>query len=118
MGLDSFVILVITLLLGCRRARAESRVELSGATGFGALAVGVTPARSAVSPSASVSVRGDGWFFVARDTVSFLGATGDQFGIHNETTLGAGLFGELVNVSAGLSLAGLSLPICGPRLCG
>ena len=118
MGLDGFVILVITLLLECRRGRAESRVELSGATGFGALAVGVTPARFAVSPSASVSLRGDGWFFVARDTVSFLGATGGRFGIHNETTLGAGLFGELVNVSAGLSLAGFSLPICGPRLCG
>ena len=118
MGLDGFVILIITLLLGCRRARAESSVELSGATGVGALAVGVTKARFAVSPSASVSLRGDGWFFVARDTISFLGATGDQFGIHNETTLGAGLFGELVNMSAGLSLAGLSLPICGPRLCG
>ncbi len=118
MGLDGFVILVITLLLGCRRARAESSVEFSGATGFGALALGVTPARFAVSPSASVSLRGDGWFLVARDTASFLGATGDQFGIHNETTLGAGLFGKLVNVSAGLSLAGVSLPICGPRLCG
>ena len=118
MGLDGFVILMITLLLGCRRARAELSIEFSGATGFGALAVGVTPARFAVSPSASVSLRGDGWFFVARDTVSVLGATGDQFGIHNETTLGAGLFGKLVNVSAGLSLAGLSLPICGPRLCG
>ena len=118
MGLDGFVILVITLLLGCRRARAESSVEFSGATGFGALALGVTKARFAVSPSASVSLRGDGWFLVARDTASFLGATGDQFGIHNETTLGAGLFGKLVNVSTGLSLAGVSLPICGPRLCG
>ena len=47
-----------------------------------------------------------------------VGATGSRFGIHNETTLGAGLFAELVNVSAGLSLAELSLPICGPRLCG
>ena len=118
MGLDAFVILVITLLFGCRRARAKSNVELSGATGFGALAVGITPARFAVSPSASVSLRGDGWFFVARDTASFIGATGDRFGIHNETTLGAGLFGKLVNVSAGLSLAGLSLPICGPQHCG
>ena len=117
-GLDGFVIVVITLLLGCRRARAESSVELSGTTGFGVLAVGVTPARFAVSPSASASLRGDGWFFIARDTVSFLGATGDRFGIHNETTLGAGLFGERVNVSAGLSLVALSLPICGPSLCG
>ena len=118
MGLDGFVIFLITLLFACPRAGADPIVELSGATGFGALAVGVTPARFAVSPSASISLRGDGWFFVARDTVSFLGATGGRFGLHNETTLGAGLFRELVNVSAGLSLAGLSLPICGPRLCG
>ena len=82
------------------------------------LTAGVTSARFAISPSASVSIRGEGWFFVVRDTASFLGATGSRFGIHNETTLGAGLFAELVNVSAGLSLAGLSLPICGPRLCG
>ena len=117
--LDCFVIFLITLLIGeCPQARADPIVEVSGATGFGALAVGVTPARFAISPSASVSVRGDGWFFVARDTVSFLGATGDRFGLHNETTLGAGLFRELVNVSAGLSLTELSLPICGPRLCG
>ena len=106
------------LLIGCSRARADPSVELSGAAGFGVLAVGVTPARFAVSPSASVSLRGEGWFFVARDTASFLGATGGRFGIHNEITFGGGLFGELVNVSAGLSLAQLSLPICGPRLCG
>jgi hypothetical protein len=118
MGLEGFVILVITLLVGCRRAHADPSVELSGATGFGALVAGVTAARFAISPSASVSLRGEGWFFVARDTASFLGATGGLFGLHNEITLGGGLFGELVNVSAGLSLAELSLPICGPRLCG
>ena len=118
MRLDGFVILAITLLVGCRRARADPSVELSGATGFGALVAGVTPARFAISPSASVSLRGESWFLVARDTASFLGATGGRVGIHNETTFGVGLFGELVNVSAGLSLAELSLPICGPRLCG
>jgi hypothetical protein len=106
------------LFVGCAEARAESSVELSGATGFGALVAGVTPARFAISPSASVSLRGESWFFVARETASFLGATGGRFGLHNETTLGGGLFGERVNVSAGLSLAALSLPICGPRLCG
>jgi hypothetical protein len=118
MGLDGFVILLITLLFGCPRACADPIVELSGATGFGVLSVGVTPGRFALSPSASFSVRGERWFFVVRDTASFLGATGGRFGINNETTLGGGLFGELVNVSAGLSLAGFSLPICGPRLCG
>ena len=102
----------------CPLVHADPSVELSGATGFGALVAGVTPARFAISPSASVSVRGESWFFVVRDTASFLGATGGRFGIQNETTLGVGLFGEPVNVSAGLSLAELSLPICGPRLCG
>jgi hypothetical protein len=63
-------------------------------------------------------VRGERWFFVARDTASFLGATGGRFGINNETTIGGGLFWELVNVSAGLSLVAYSLPICGPRFCG
>jgi hypothetical protein len=116
---DCLLIFVITFLCGGgAEARADSSVEVSGATGFGLLVVGITSARFAVSPSASVSLRGEGWFFVARDTVSFLGATGDRFGINNETTLGGGFFGELVNVSAGLSLAEFSLPICGPRLCG
>ncbi len=109
---------LLVLLSRCPLARADSSVEVSGATGFGVLVAGITPARFAISPSASVSVRGESWFFVARDTASFLGATGGRFGIHNETTFGVGLFGELVNVSGGLSLAELSLPICGPRLCG
>ncbi len=113
------LICVITLLFGgCGEARADAGVEVSGAAGFGVFVAGVTSARFAVSPSASLSVRGDSLFFVARNTTSFLGATGGRFGIQNETTLGGGFFGELVNVSAGLSLAELSLPICGPRLCG
>jgi hypothetical protein len=117
--LDCLSTFSITLLfIGCPEARADPSIELSGSTGFGALVAGVTSARFAISPSASVSLRGEGWFFVARNTASFLGATGDRFGLNNETTLGAGLFGELMNVSAGLSLAEFSLPICGPRLCG
>jgi hypothetical protein len=108
---------LLALALFCPPARADSTVEVSGATGLGALVVGVTPARLAISPSASFSVRGELGFFVARNTVSFLGATGGRFGIDNETTVGGGLFWELVNVSAGLSLAEYSLPICGPRLC-
>jgi hypothetical protein len=82
------------------------------------LAAGITSGRFAISPSASLSLRGERGFFVARDTVSFLGATGGRFGIDNETTVGGGLCWERVNVSAGLSLAAYSLPICGPRLCG
>jgi len=113
------VILVSTLLMSvCPRARADPNVELSGATGFGVLVAGITSGRFAISPSASVSVRGEHGFFVARDTFSFLGANGGRFGITNETTLGGGRFWELVNLSAGLSLVTFSLPICGPRLCG
>jgi hypothetical protein len=99
-------------------ARAEPGVEFSGGAGFGVLAAGITLGRFAISPSASLSLRGERGFFVARDTVSFLGATGGRFGINNETTVGGGLCWERVNVSAGLSLAAYSLPMCGPRLCG
>ena len=82
------------------------------------LTAGVTSARFAISPSASLAARGRSWFFVARDTVSFLGATGGKLGISNETVLGGGFFWERVNLSAGLSLAAYSLPLCGARLCG
>jgi hypothetical protein len=99
-------------------ARADPTVEISGAAGLGALVVGVTSGRFAISPNGSVSVRGERGFFVARDTVSFLGAAGGRFGINNETTAGGGLSWERVNMSAGLSLVGYWLPICGPRLCG
>lgn len=102
----------------CHRAHADPGVELSGATGFGALVLGVTAPRFAISPSASVSVRDTRSFFVARDTISFIGATGRRFGVNNETTLGGGVSWELVNLSAGLSLVAYSLPICGPQLCG
>ena len=125
--LDRSLIFSITLLFSgyaialgplCPPARADPTVELSGAAGFGALVVGVTPGRFAVSPSASVSVRGERGFFVARDTVSLLGAAGGRFGIDNETTVGGGVFWEQVNLSAGLSVVGYSLPMCGPRHCG
>ncbi|MFO0757006.1 MAG: hypothetical protein U0359_10960 [Byssovorax sp.] len=112
------LLLFVLTLLFSTCARADSSIELSGATAFGALVAGVTSGRFAVSPSASASVRGKYGFVVLRDTVSFLGITGGRFGISNETALGGGLYWELVNVSAGLSLAALSLPICGPRLCG
>jgi hypothetical protein len=113
------LIFLITLLFSASApARADPSIELSGATGLGVLAAGITPGRFAISPSASFSVRVARGFFVARDTISFLGAAGGRFGINNETTVGGGLFWESVNVSAGLSLAEYSLPICGPRLCG
>ena len=115
--IDGFLIFLITLLFACPGARADEKVEISGAAGLGAFAAGVTPGRFAISPSVSVSVRSEPWFFVARDTLLFLGATGGRFGINNETTLGGGRFWEFVNVSAGVSLAEYSLPICGPLRC-
>ena len=102
----------------CRLAHAESAVEISGATGFGEVVAGITPGRFAISPSASVSVRGHRGFFVARNTLSFLGAAGGRFGVNNETTAGGGVLWELENASAGHSLVEYSLPICGTRLCG
>lgn len=112
------MILVIVLpFIVCSSARADTNIELSGGTGFGVLVAGVTSGRFAISPSASFSIRGEQAFFVARDTASFLGANGGRFGINNEITVGGGRFWELVNLSAGLSLALFSLPICGPRFC-
>ena len=116
--IDCCLIFLATLLLACPQARADPIVELSGAAGFGAFVAGVTPGRLVISPSASFSVRDERWFFVARNTASFLGANGGRFGINNETTLGGGRFWDLVNVSAGLSLAAYSLPICGALRCG
>jgi hypothetical protein len=116
-AVGALVAAVFAFGLLCPRARADSTVEVSGAAGLGVFVVGVTSARFAISPSASVSVRGERAFFVARETVSFLGANGGHFGINGEATAGGGLFGEHVNLSAGLSLVGYSLPICGPRLC-
>jgi hypothetical protein len=102
----------------CPEARADATVEVSGAAGFGVLVAGVTAGRFTISPSASLGVHGERWMFVARDTISFLGAAGGRFGLSNETTVGGGVFWELVNVSAGLSLVEYLLPICGPTLCG
>jgi hypothetical protein len=113
-----FPITVATPLVFSGSARAEPGLEFSGGAGFGVLAVGITSGRFAISPSASLSLRSERAFFVARDTASFLGATGGRFGINNEATVGGGLSWERVNVSAGLSLAAYSLPVCGPRLCG
>jgi hypothetical protein len=117
--IDCFSIFWVTLLfVGCARANADPNVELSAAAGFGVLTAGITSGRFTMSPSASLGVHGDQWFFAARDTVSFLGTTGGRFGINNETSVGGGLFWEPVNVSAGLSLNEYSLPVCGIHLCG
>jgi hypothetical protein len=108
----------LLLVVFSTSARADPSIELSGAAGFGVLAAGVMSGRFALSPSVSLGVRGKPWFFVARNTVSFLGATGGRFGINNETSLGGGLSWDLVNMSAGLSLNAYSLPICGAHHCG
>jgi hypothetical protein len=112
-----FTVALLALGLRSPPAHADGGIELSGLTGFGVFIAGVTPARFSVSPGASFSVRGESGFFVVRDTVSFLGAGGGRFGIDNDTTIGGGVFWESVNLSAGLSLAAYSLPVCGPKLC-
>jgi len=111
------LITLTAVLLFSATARAAPNIAVSGGAGFGVLVAGIISGRFAISPSASVSLRGERGFFVARDTVSFLGANGGRFGINNETTLGGGLSWERMNISAGLSLAAYSLPICGPQLC-
>jgi hypothetical protein len=118
MSRNTIAVAVLAALgLMTRAAHADTTVELSGATGFGVLGAGTTPPRFSFGPGASVSVRGEQGFFVARDTVSFLGAGGGRFGIDNDTTLGGGVFWEAVNLSAGVSIAAYSLPLCGPKLC-
>lgn len=107
-----------SLVFSSGGAHADQGVELSGGVGFGALAAGIAPGRFVITPSASLLVRGERGFLVARNTASFLGATGGRFGLDNETTVGGGLLFEPVNASAGISLVAYSLPICGPRLCG
>lgn len=87
---------LLALLLSSAKARADAGVELSGGAGFGAIVAGVTSGRFAISPSASFSARGERGFFVARDTVSFLGANGGRFGGNNETAVGGGAYWEYV----------------------
>ena len=103
--LDCSLIFLIALLFVCSRARADPIIELSGATGAGVLVAGVTSGRFALSPSASFSVRGEHWFFLARDTLSFLGAAGGRFGITNETTLGVAVD------CAGTWITGSAVPV-------
>jgi len=117
-GAFLFPITLAASLLWGASACAEPGIEFSGGAGFGVLAAGIISGRFTISPSASFSLRGERGFFVASDTVSFLGANGGRFGINNEVTIGGGLSWERVNVSAGVSLAAYSMPICGPLLCG
>jgi len=93
--INCFLVFLITRRIGaCPQARADPIVELSGATGVGVLSVGVTSGQFAISPSASVSVRGERGLFVARDTALFLGAPFGRFGINNETPSAAGSSGS------------------------
>ena len=60
---------------------------------------------------------GERWILRCDDAVTLLGATGGRFGVANATTLSFGARWEAVNVSAGLSLAEYSLPLCGAHWC-
>lgn len=116
-GAGLFSITLAAPLFFSASAHAEPGVEFLGGASFGVLAAGITSGQFAISPSVSLGLHGERGFFVLRDTASFLGANGGRFGINNETTIGGGLSWERMHVSAGLSLAAYSLPICGSRFC-
>lgn len=99
-------------------AGADPGFQVSASAGFGPFAAGVGPARFAVVPTASLLVnRGERWLFRCDDAVTLLGAEGGRFGVTNTTTLSFGARWESINVSAGLSLAEYSLPLCRARWC-
>ena len=99
-------------------AGAEPRFQLSTSVGLGAFAAGAGPPRFAVVPAGSfLLLLGERWLLRLDDAVTLLGATGGRFGVENATTLSFGARWEAVNVSAGLSLAEYSLPLCGARWC-
>jgi hypothetical protein len=99
-------------------AGADPRFELSASMGLGAFVAGAGPPRFAVVPAGSfLLLLGERWLLRLDDAVTLLGATGGRFGVENATTLSFGARWEAVNVSAGLSLAEYSLPLCGARRC-
>jgi hypothetical protein len=110
---------VFTSVLFAVPARADPGFQLSASLGLGLFAAGAGSARFAVVPTGSfLLLRGEHWLLRCDDAVTLLGATGSRFGIANTTTLSFGARWEAVNVSAGLSLAEYSLPVCGTDWCG
>jgi hypothetical protein len=100
-------------------AGADPRFQFSASVGLGEFSAGAGPPRFAVVPTGSfLLLRGERWLLRCDDAVTLLGATGGRFGAANATTLSFGAWWEAVNVSAGLSLAEYSLPLCGARWCG
>lgn len=100
-------------------AGADPRVQLSASVGFGEFAAGAGPPRFAIVPTGSfLLLRGERWLVRCDDAVTLLGATGGRFGVANATTLSIGARWEEATVSAGLSLAEYSLPLCGAGWCG
>jgi hypothetical protein len=105
-------------VLFARPVGADSGFEVSASVGLGEFAAGAGPPRFAVMPTGSfLLLRGERWLFRCDDALTLLGATGGRFGAANATTLSFGARWEAVNVSAGLSLAEYSLPLCGAIWC-
>jgi hypothetical protein len=110
--------LVLTVGLFALSARADQEFQLSASVGLGPFSAGAGPPRFAVVPTGSfLLLRGEHWLLRCDDALTLLGATGGRFGVANATTLSFGAWWEEVNVSAGLSLAEYSLPLCGADWC-
>src|SRR5262245_18928965 len=117
-GLSVALSALCAALLFALAAGADPGFQLSASMGLGVFAAGAGPPRFAVVPAGSfLLLLGERWLLRCDDAVTLLGATGGRFGIENTTTLSFGARWEAVNVSAGLSLAEYSLPLCGPRWC-
>jgi hypothetical protein len=113
-----FVLELCAAMLFALPAGADPGFQLSASVGLGAFTAGAGPPRFAVVPTGSfLLLQGERWLLRCDDAVTLLGATGGRFGAANVTTLSFGARWEAVNVSAGLSLAEYSLPLCGARWC-
>ena len=99
-------------------AGANPGFQLSASVGLGLFAAGTGPPRFAIVPTGSfLLLRGERWLLRCDDAVTLLGAMGGRFGAANATMLSFGARWEEVNVSAGLSLAEYSLPLCSALWC-
>jgi hypothetical protein len=114
-----FVLSLCAAALFALPAGADPGFQFSASVGLGAFTAGAGLPRFAVVPTGSfLLLQGERWLLRCDDAVTRIGATGGQFGVANVTTFSFGARWEAVNVSAGLSLAAYSLPLCGARWCG
>jgi hypothetical protein len=113
-----FVLALCAAALFALPAGADPGFQLSASVGLGEFSAGAGPPRFTVVPTGSfLLLRRERWLLRCDDAVTLLGATGGRFGAVNATTLSFGARWEAGNVSAGLSVAEYSLPLCGARWC-